>query len=110
MIGGEFFMSMFRSVFREQKTRLRIDWLTHTDELILEYLTAEPERPPHEIANEIDRSIEYVSDRCRQLSLRGLLEEIEAGVEGEVTYRVDDLGRRYLAGDVDVEELEELAG
>lgn len=109
MIGGEFFMSMFRSVFREQKTRLRIDWLTHTDELILEYLTVEPERPPDEIANEIDRSIEYVSDRCRQLSLRGLLEALEAE-NGEVTYRVDDLGRRYLAGDVDVEELEELAG
>lgn len=110
MLGGDRLMRMFRSVFREQKTRLQIDWLTHTDERIMEYLETVDEEDPETIAHQIDRSVEYVSDRCRQLSLRGLLDEIDpAGDEG-VSYRLANLGERYLDNTVDAEELEELAG
>lgn len=107
MIGASTLLRLFRLVFREQKTRLQIDWLTHTDERILEYLSTVEQAAPASIARETDRSEEYVSDRCRQLGLRGLLEEVE---NGPVAYRLSDLGARYLADEVDAEELEELTG
>ena len=108
MIGGNFAMKLFRSVFREQKTRLTVDWLTHTDELVMEYLASEDATTAEEIAGEIDRSVEYISDRCRQLALRGLLEAVERGSEATPAYRLADLGQQYLAGEVSAEELEDL--
>ncbi len=101
-------MRIIRLIFREQKTRLQIDWLTDTDERILEYLEESGPETPATIAADIDRSGEYVSDRCRQLAIRDLLAAEEA--EDPVAYRIDDLGRAYLAGEVDAEELEERAG
>ena len=108
MFGASTFMRLFRMVFREQKTRLQIDWLTNTDERILTYLATEESEQPAVIAAEIDRSPEYVSDRCRQLGLRGLLTPIER--QTGVRYELSDLGRRYLDDDIDAEELQERAG
>ena len=108
MFGASAFMRLFRKVFREQKTRLQIDWLTNTDERILKYLDEVDTESPSTIAAEIDRSAEYVSDRCRQLGLRGLLDPIER--QSGVTYQLSELGRRYLADEIDAEELQELAG
>lgn len=103
-------MSLFRMIFREQKTRLQVDWLTHTDELIMRELTAAERDDPTAIADRLDRSAEYVSDRCRQLALRGLLDAVEPGSSAPVSYRLTSLGRRYLDGDIQGEELEEIAG
>lgn len=111
MLGGSSVMRLFRAVFREQKTRLKVDWLTHTDERIMEHLAAVEDDTPSTVAGEIDRSVEYVADRCRQLGLRGLIDPLDADARGaDVTYRLSDLGKRYLAGDVDADELEKLAG
>lgn len=108
MFGASAFMRLFRSIFREQKTRLKIDWLTHTDEQILKHLATVDQDDPETIATDIDRSVEYVSDRCRQLGLRGLLEPIEE--RSGVSYRLSNLGERYLHDEIEAEELEELAG
>lgn len=110
MIGGDVLMRVFRSVFREQKTRLQIDWLTNTDERIMEHLAEVERDEASAIATEIGRSAEYVSDRCRQLGLRGLLEEHDPGTGPDVTYSLAGLGERYLADEMDAEELEERAG
>lgn len=101
------FMRAFRSVFREQKTRLQIDWLSWTDERILEYLETVDEDRPITIARELDRSTEYVSDRCRQLAIRGLLESLDERPGADRRYRLTDLGQQYLNGELTAEELED---
>jgi len=90
--------------FRPQKTRLQIDWMTNTDELIMQRLRGSEPRTPATIATELDRSAEYVADRCRQLALRGLLVQHEAD---EYRYSLADRGERYLDDEISVEELEE---
>ncbi|WP_122089690.1 phage repressor protein [Halalkalicoccus subterraneus] len=84
--------------FREQNARLRIDWMTHTDERILELLAEEP-ATPSAVATRLEKSEEYVADRCRQLATRELLAR-EDGV-----YRLAQRGRRYLDGELDPEKL-----
>ena len=107
---GKHFMRVFRVIFRDQQTRLRIDWLTHTDEQILEWLDEHGEKQPRDIAHGIGRSEEYVADRCRQLALRGLL-EMNAEQRGATsTYHVGEIGNRYLRGAIDADELEDVAG
>ena len=103
-----FTMRMFRSIFREQKTRLQVDWLTNTDERIMQYLADRGNEGPVTIAASIDRSTEYVSDRCRQLALRGLLDAIESGPDRDISYALSDIGEAYIAGELDAESLEEL--
>ena len=97
---------LLRGGFREQKTRLRIDWLTHTDELIMEQLEAadSPLEPP-EIATTIERSTEYVADRCRQLEIRGLLDTAAPTASGTIRYELASRGRQYLADELDPDEL-----
>lgn len=106
MVGRSSLLRLFGLVFREQKTRLQVDWLTHTDEQIIEYLRADAPEEPAAIAAEIDRSAEYVSDRCRQLAIRGLVARVST--EDTPTYALSDLGERYLDGEVDATELEAL--
>ena len=107
---GEIFMRGFRVIFRDQRTRLRIDWLTHTDEQILEWIDANGAHKPQDIAHAIGRSEEYVADRCRQLALRGLLEMDESRGPTHSRYEVAEIGDRYLRDAIDAEELEEIAG
>ncbi|ADJ15933.1 hypothetical protein [Halalkalicoccus jeotgali] len=89
---------LVRGGFREQQARLRIDWMTHTDERVMEQLVEGPMRPA-EIATSLEKSEEYVADRCRQLAIRDLLER-EGG-----EYRLAERGRAYLSGELDPEEL-----
>lgn len=103
-------MRAFRSVFREQKIRLQIDWLTHTDELILHELADGMAANPVDIAESIDRSTEYIADRCRQLAIRGLLDELEPGRATDRQYLLTDLGERYIHGNIDAEELDAIGG
>ncbi len=102
-------MRLFRSIFREQKTRLQVDWLTHTDERVMQHLADVDPQTPEAIAAATERSTEYVSDRCRQLTLRGLLEAIESGADRELTYTLSDLGEDYVAGKLDAATLKELS-
>ena len=106
MVVHGLFMRLFRSVFREQKTRLTVDWLTHTDDLIMRHLDDAERARPEAVAAAIDRSPEYVSDRCRQLALRGFLDVTEPGGETGSEYRLADLGDRYLADEISPDELE----
>ncbi len=96
---------VFRSFFRPQKLRLQVEWLTHTDERVLELLADGQEKPPSTLAHELNRSEEYIADRCRQLALNGLLERIERAGDRDVGYRISEFGERYLDGDVTADEL-----
>lgn len=89
---------LLRGGFREQKARLRIDWMTHTDERVMERLEDGPATPA-EIAAGLEKSEEYVADRCRQLVTRDLLAS-----DGD-RYRLTERGTAYLAGEIGAEEL-----
>ncbi|MDL5361658.1 phage repressor protein [Halalkalicoccus sp. NIPERK01] len=95
-----FLSRLLRGGFREQATRLRIDWMTHTDERVMELLEDGPATPP-ELAATLEKSEEYVADRCRQLAIRDLLSREDD------TYRLTDRGAAYLAGEIGAEELAE---
>jgi hypothetical protein len=95
---------LLRGGFRPQKTRLRIDWMTNSDERIMEHLAAEGPNAPESIAAALERSPEYVADRCRQLETRELL----ASSGGE--YRLAERGEAYLAGEIGAEELSDGEG
>lgn len=103
MIGEGLFERLLRAGFKPQETRLQIDWMTHTDEQILERL-ADADGPvaPASIAAELDKSAEYVADRCRQLAIRDLLDQHGSS---DFRYALAERGRRYLDGEIDPEEL-----
>ena len=90
---------LLRGGFREQETRLQIDWMTNTDERIMERLEESGSGTPKEIASHLEKSEEYVADRCRQLAIRDLLESDRR------QYRLAELGERYLATEIKAEEL-----
>lgn len=90
---------LVRGGFRPQKTRLRIDWMTHSDERILRYLAEHGSSDPDGIAATLEKSAEYVADRCRQLETRDLL------AESEGAYRLAERGEAYLDGEIGAEEL-----
>lgn len=96
---------VFGVFFRSQKVRLQVDWLTHTDELIMEEIQNAGEATPADIAPALDRSEEYVADRCRQLAVNDLLATRNGGGTDDERYHLAELGERYLAGDVDPDEL-----
>ena len=90
---------LLRGGFRPQKTRLRIDWMTNSDERIMEHLATDGPATPAAIAATLEKSAEYVADRCRQLETRDLL--VASGDE----YRLAERGEAYLAGEIGAEEL-----
>ena len=82
--------------------RPRVDWMTQADERVLEFLYEKDiVASPSVIAANINYTQEYLSRRCRKLTDAGLLQRIDAS-----NYRVTDLGERFLAGEIDAEELE----
>ena len=82
--------------------RPRIDWMTRSDDRILEFL-AEKEilASPSVIAVNIEYNPSYISRRCRKLAAGGLLERDDTS-----NYQLTDLGERYLLGEVDPNEVE----
>ena len=81
--------------------RPRVDWMTQGDERILEFLyEKEIIASPSVIAANIDYTNEYVSRRCRELTNGELLQRVDAS-----NYRLTELGKRFLEGNVDAEEL-----
>ncbi|MCH7661155.1 MAG: phage repressor protein [Euryarchaeota archaeon] len=99
MSNESFLSRLLRGGFREQETRLQVDWMTHTDERIMEHLEANGSTTPSGIATTLEKSEEYVADRCRQLAIRDLLEN-----DGR-SYGLAARGTAYLAGEIGAEEL-----
>lgn len=76
--------------------------MTQADERVLEFLHEKDiVASPTVIAANIDYTAEYISRRCRKLTDSGLLQRVDAS-----NYRLTDLGRRFLDGDADAEEIE----
>jgi len=82
--------------------RPRVDWITQADERVLEFLHEKDiVASPTVIAANIDYTAEYISRRCRKLANMGLLQRVDPS-----NYRLTDLGRRFLGGDIEAEEVE----
>lgn len=80
--------------------------MTRSAYFILEALFEVNETPlaaqsPAVIAYNLDYSQENVTRKLHELNKAGLVEKIESG-----RYQVTDTGQAYLAGDLDVRELE----
>ena len=82
--------------------RPRVDWMNQTDDRILELLDeSDLILTPAVMARNLDYTRNWVSRRVGKLESAGLVEPIDSGY-----YRISDLGRAYLAGDLDADELE----
>ncbi|ARS89859.1 hypothetical protein [Natrarchaeobaculum aegyptiacum] len=82
--------------------RKRADWMTRTDDEILEYLDEQGAGTPKAIADAIDRNNQYIGVRCRTLASYGLVEKPSRGF-----YVITDDGRSYLEGELDASKLTE---
>lgn len=78
------------------------NWMQNpTDERILEILDTGLMLGPTAIAKNIEKHRVTVSDRLRVLREYGFVENPEEGY-----YIITDLGERYLAGELDADDLE----
>jgi predicted transcriptional regulator len=85
--------------------RPRVDWMTRADDYILELLRdAGIATNPSTIGFNVNYDRRYVSERCRKLAENGLLERVD---EAKAMYRITEKGRKYLAGELDAEDLED---
>jgi len=82
--------------------RPRVDWMNQTDDRVLELL-AESDLilSPAVLAKNLDYTRNWVSRRLSKLNEAGLVRQVDGGY-----YQITDLGRDYLIGDIDAEELE----
>jgi predicted transcriptional regulator len=76
------------------------------DDRILEFLSeirddTEVGKSPSEIGDHIGYGRKHVGRRCRELAEHGLLINLGRG-----SYRITDLGERYLSGDTEPDELD----
>ncbi|WP_425499793.1 winged helix-turn-helix domain-containing protein [Natrinema caseinilyticum] len=77
-------------------------WMQNpTDERILEVLDTGLELGPTAIGRNIDRDRTGVSRRLSMLVDYGLVNRVDEGY-----YEITELGRRYLAGELDADNLE----
>ena len=82
--------------------RPRIDWMTRSDDRILEFLDDKGiVASASVIAVNIEYNPNYISRRCRRLAEAGLIQRIDSS-----NYRLTDFGERYLTGEIDSDELE----
>jgi len=81
--------------------RPRVPWMNQCDNRILEFLDeTDIVATPFVIASNIDYSRQYVNQRVRILTTNDLLENT-----GEGLYQITDLGRQYLEGNLEKEDL-----
>lgn len=81
--------------------RPRVDWMTQADNQILEFLDEKSiVATPKVIAANIDYTPQYVNERIPLLAENGLVENT-----GKALYQITDRGRRYLAGELDKDDL-----
>nr|WP_241431013.1 winged helix-turn-helix domain-containing protein [Halorubrum kocurii] len=82
--------------------------MTHADDTILEFLLNDGNKPlnasPTFVEANIDYKISHIRSRMRKLHEAGLVEYYD---ENRGLYQITDLGRAYLAGEIDADELED---
>jgi len=77
--------------------------MTQADERVLEFLHEKDiVASPTVIAANIDYTAEYISRRCRKLADTGLLQRVDPS-----NYRLTDLGRDFVDGDIDADGIGE---
>ncbi|SFL21561.1 hypothetical protein SAMN04487950_2847 [Halogranum rubrum] len=78
--------------------------MTRADDAILELLSeAGIAANPSTIAFNIDYNRRYISQRCRILVEKGLLNRVH---ESKAMYRITELGEMYLSGELEAVDLE----
>ncbi|AAV47198.1 PhiH1 repressor-like [Haloarcula marismortui ATCC 43049] len=81
--------------------RQRADWMTQTDEAILETIRDEGNMTPQALDDTFDiAAANYARDRLSELTRYGLVEKIGRGL-----YRLTDDGRAFLNEELDASEL-----
>lgn len=81
--------------------RKRADWMTQTDEVILETMRDEGNMTPQALADTFDiTAANYARDRLSKMGRYGLVEKIGRGL-----YRLTDDGRAFLDEDLDASTL-----
>jgi len=88
--------------------RPRVDWMTRADDAILEFLLNDGNRPivanPSTVEANVEYKISHVRRRLRALEEGDLVEYYD---EDRGLYRITDLGRAYLAGEIGADDLED---
>ncbi|MDG5820957.1 hypothetical protein [Natronococcus sp. A-GB7] len=77
------------------------EWMDPVDEELLRLLRDEELFMPDQLAEELEPRAPHVAYRCRELAKYGLATKHAMGM-----YDISDLGKQYLAGEVDPNELE----
>ena len=94
---------MVRDVVQEMVER--VSWLSPVDYEVLGFFESHDiVTSPKVLAANIDYDRQYVSKRCQALLSSGLLVQPENGL-----YELSDLGRDFLAGEVEPEVIEDAA-
>lgn len=81
--------------------RQRAEWMTPSDDVILELIHDLGNLTPAAIAEKGDISRQHASVRCAELVEYGLLERVHRGL-----YGITDAGEEYLAEELDAATLE----
>jgi len=81
------------------------DWMALVDDRVLEYLSENETGSPTKMKKDgpIRYSTGYISERCKELADRGLIQPLGNGV-----YRITEDGGAYLAGNLDTETMERI--
>lgn len=87
--------------------RKHAEWMSSTDERILEFLAENGNYQPsamrdrlEELGGDLDYHSNWINKRCRKLESYGLLANVGGGV-----YSITDEGRAFLEGDLDASTL-----
>ena len=96
------------SMAQPDEMRRPAKWMRPKDDRILEALDEAGNLNPIGISREgmksrVDTTASYASERCNKLVKYGLVMYVDSSL-----FAITDLGRAYLAGEVDASTLEEL--
>lgn len=86
----------------------RVSWMKPIDYELLEHMKLHDDvesgytTTAHVLHLNVGKSKSYTGKRCRELRDRGLFES-----PGRAEYRLSELGRRFVDGDVDPSELDD---
>lgn len=93
---------MSSTVERGDVVRKRADWMSSTDEQILETMRDEGNMTPQALDERFNvTAANYARDRLSEMRRYGLVEKLARGL-----YRLTDDGRAFLNEDLDASELE----